>query len=307
MAGAATPDSLSASGLIRRILLVILIASLIIGSGSLYVILRNRAIETASNDARLLLTAALAVSAYTGDEVVPTLAKLPPGEFDRQEVPFYASKAVFNRFTKLYPDHLFRSTALNPTNPDDLPTPHEVELTQMFRSDPSLKEMQGIRSGMDGTYFYLARPITVDNAACLSCHSTPANAPPGMVAQYGTSNGFGWKLHETVGIMELSVPIAAELRGTTELAAMLAAGLLVVFLITYLALTTALGSALVTPLRRLAEAADAASRSTDDHLAMPESGTRELRQLSGAITRLDLSLRKVLRDLAARPPSDPKV
>jgi hypothetical protein len=308
MEGSAKREPLRASGLIRRILLVILIASLTIGSGSFYVVLRQRAIETASNDARLLLTAALAVSSYTDDEVVRPMEKLPPAQFYKQEVPFYASKAVFSRFTKTYPDHIFREPALNPTNPDDRPTPHEVELTERFREDPSLKEIQGIRHAIDGTYFYLARPIRVDSEQCLACHSTPARAPTSMIAEYGTSNGFGWSLHDTVGILELSVPITAELRGTTELAATLAGGLLVVFLITYLGLTTALGSALVTPLRHLAEAADAASRTTDEHMALPESGTWELRQLSGAIARLNLSLRKALRDLSVRlpPPSDPE-
>jgi protein-histidine pros-kinase len=309
MAGGAAPDPLGASGLIRRILLGILISSLIIGSGGFYVVLRQRAIETASKDARLLLTATLAVGAYTSEEVAPTVDKLSPGQFSKQAVPFYASKAVFSRFTKIYPDHIFREPALNPTNPDDRPTPYEVELTERFRDNPSLKELQGIRHGMDGTYFYLARPIRVDREECLACHSTPARAPAAMVAEYGTSNGFGWSLHDTVGILELSVPITAELRGTTELAVTLAGGLLVVFFITYFALTTALGSALVMPLRHLAEAADAASRTTDEHITLPESGTKELRQLGGAIARLNLSLRKALRDLSARPPppSDPEV
>jgi Protein of unknown function (DUF3365) len=308
MAGRTASEPLGASGLIRRILLLILITSLTIGSGAFYVVLRQRAIETASNDARLLLTAALAVSAYTNDEVVLNVAKLPPDQFYKQAVPFYASKAVFERFTKVYPDHIFREPALNPTNPDDRPTPHEVELTERFRDDPALKELQGIRRGLNGTYFYLARPIRVDSAACLTCHSTPAQAPPAMVAEYGASNGFGWSLHDTVGILELSVPITDELRGTTELAVTLAGGLLVVFLITYFALTTTLGSTLVTPLRQLAEAADAASRTTDERMILPEQGTKELRQLSGAIARLNLSLRKALRDLSARlpPPSDPE-
>lgn len=300
-------DSLGTSGLIRRILLVILIVSLAIGAGTLYIVLRNRALETAANDARLLLTAALAVSDYTVDEVVPTIEKLPPDQFYRQAVPFYASKAVFNRFTKTYPNYFFRASALNPTSSDDRPTPEEVELTDKFRRDPSLKEIQGIRHDLGGTYFFLAKPIRVDNEQCLACHSTPARAPSSMIAEYGSSNGFGWSLHETVGVLELSVPIASELRGTIQLTVTLVGGLLFCFLITYLALTTALGSALVTPLRHLADAADAVSRSKDEHIILPESGTRELRQLSGAITRLNLSLRKALRDLSTRlpPPSDP--
>ena len=302
MARHAAPEAAGTSALIRRILLVILILSLTIGSGGFYVILRQRAIETAANEARLLLAATFAVSTYTDDDVVPTMETLAPGQFYKQEVPFYASKAVLSRLTKMYPDHVFRETALNPTNTDDRPTPLEVELTDRFRADHTLKELQGIRKEADGSFFYVARPIRVGSEQCLACHSTPVRAPPAMLAQYGSSNGFGWSLHDTVGILELSVPITAELRGTTELAATLAGGLLIVCLITYFALTTALGATLVTPLRHLAEAADRASRTTDGPVTLPRSSTRELKQLSEAITRLNLSLRKALRDLSGRPP-----
>jgi Protein of unknown function (DUF3365) len=299
-------DKLGTSALIRRILLVILIVSLTVGAGGVYEILRNRALETASNDARLLLTSAVAVTSFTDDEVFHLMNQLPPDKFYKQLVPFYAANAVFHRLRETYPNYIYREPALNPTNPNDRPTPHEVELTERFQDNPALKEIEGIRREQGKDFFYLAQPIKVNHQQCLVCHSTPNRAPAAMVAEYGPSNGFGWGMNDTVGILELSVPITEELRGTAELAATLAAGLLLVFLITYIALTTVLETALVTPLRRLADAADAASRTTNENVSLPNTGTRELRQLSGAIGRLNLSLRKSLRQLSGAAPPPPE-
>ena len=298
-------DRIGTAALIRRILAVILSASLVLGASGIYIVLRDRAIEAASREASLLLSAAAAVSAFTDGDVSPLIDKLPTNRFYKQAVPFFAVNSVFDRLRDKYPNYTLRQPALNPTNPHDRPTPHEVELTLRFRNEPTLTELQGVRQDGDRTLFYVATPIRVGQEQCLVCHSTPDRAPPAMVAAYGSSDGFGWTLGDTVGIMELSVPITDELRGTTELTAVIATCLLIVFLVTYLALTTTLGRALVSPLRRLAQAAEAASRSADEPLDLPSGGTTEVRRLSEAIGRLDISLRKSLRRLSGGPPPPP--
>ncbi len=111
---------------------------------------------------------------------------------------------------------------------------------------------------------------------------------------------------QTVGVQTLSVPIAEELRGTTELAVTLAAGLMALFLVTYLVLTASLQAMLIRPLTALARAADAASVTTDEHVRLPRSGVREIHLLATAIGRLRLSLRKALGQPAAHPPTSPE-
>ena len=81
-----------------------------------------------------------------------------------------------------------------------------------------------------------------------------------MVAKYGPLRGFGWKLGDTVGAQVLTVPLTEQLRGVIGLVGILAAGLLIVFGIAYLALSAALDRLLIRPLDTLASAADAASR-----------------------------------------------
>ena len=71
-----------------------------------------------------------------------------------------------------------------------------------------------------------------------------------MVAKYGPTNGFGWKLNEVVAIQSLTVPAAEELKETGELTMILGGGLLVLFIATYFALTLSVNSLVVRPCRR---------------------------------------------------------
>ena len=295
--------TLSSSALVRRILLVIFLLSLAGGAGGFFMVLRHRALQGAANEARLLLTTALAVSDYTEENIFPLLDKLPTDRFYEQVVPFHVAQAVFRKVQAHYPAYSYREPALNPTSLDDRPTPFDVELTNRFRDDPSLTDLQGIRQDGDRTVFYLARPIRITDQQCLACHGTADRAPKAMVARYGTVNGFGWTMGETVGVQALSVPITEELRGTTELAVTLAAGLLAIFFVTYVALTASLQVMLVRPLCALARSADLASKTNDAHVELPHSGVSEIHGLAEAIGRLRVSLRKALGQASPTPPT----
>jgi HAMP domain-containing protein len=290
----------SSVAVIRLILVLIFVAVLILGAGGGYLLLRGYAIARATEDARLVLNTALAIRAYTQEQVSPELAKAPANEFYDTSVPAFATQSVFARVQKLNPAYTYREPALNPTNPNDRPSAVEIDLINRFRTDPKLEELTGVRDNGAGPVFYLARPIKATEP-CLACHSTPDKAPPAMVAKYGASNGFGWQLGEIVGIQTLTVPIAEELKGSVELAVNLAAGLLLIFVATYLAIRYALQVMLVRPLRELSVAAHDASLSTAARVGMPTSGTSEIQDLAQSIRRLHESLLKALRQLSSRP------
>jgi protein-histidine pros-kinase len=217
--------------------------------------------------------------------------------FHAVTVPAFAAQSVYRRVQKDYSGYVYREPAFKPTNPDDLPMPFEVELLDKFRAMPELKELKGVRNDGKGNVYYLARPLRAQES-CLGCHDTPERAPAAMVAKYGPQNGFGWKLNEVVALQSLTIPAAAELRETGEIAMMLAGGLLLVFLVTYFALTLSIDSLVVRPLKALELAADAASTSHDSNVVLPASGAREIRSIAAAIERLRESLRKSLQQLS---------
>ena len=70
------------------------------------------------------------------------------------------------------------------------------------------EELVGERGTPAGRQLYLGRPITIKNPACLGCHETAEKAPRTLVERYGSENGFGWKVGETIGAQVVSVPMS---------------------------------------------------------------------------------------------------
>lgn len=290
-------NTVAVRALVRRILFFVFFLALLGGVGGFYLLLRNAAMDDAEKEARSLMAFALAVGDYTEGHITPKLAPHGASEFFEEMVPFYSARTVFLTVSGKARQYSYRQPTVNPTTPEDAPTPFEMEVIRRFRDNPSLTEVTGVQDNPQGQLFYLAQPVRVSGEACLVCHSTPDRAPAAMVAKYGPLRGFGWKLGDTVGAQVLTVPLTEQLRGVIGLVGILAAGLLIVFGIAYLALSAALDRLLIRPLDTLASAADAASRSASPGLELPQSGVREVRELGSAISRLRLSLIKALQEL----------
>lgn len=290
-------DRVNTANLIRRTLAFVFLGALIIGGFGAYFALKARAFDDAARESRLLLTTALAIRSYTIENVAPLLnAGGYDGEFHAETVPSFAAQTVFDSVSAEDVAYTYREVALNPTSLDDLPVPFEIQLINAFRQNPDLVERMGHWEFEGRELFYLARPIRIENEACLSCHSTPEAAPAAMVARYGPNNGFGWQLGETVGIQMVTVPIEQEMKGAYELVLILTGGLVAIFVIAYALLSGTIHRNVVLPLQALAARADDASVGAGGGDPLPEDGAEEVRKLSRAISRLRISLSKALRD-----------
>jgi protein-histidine pros-kinase len=296
-------SSISTHGIVRFVLASSFIIALLLGTGGFYLVLHERAVQHSATEAGRLLTTATAIRVYTDKHVAPQLQNLPADKFYEEMVPAFAAQTVYRSVQLMFPGYSYREPALNPTNPIDRPTPFEVELINRFRTEPNLHELQGVRDDPKGAVYYLARPIKITQEGCLVCHDTPQRAPAAMVAKYGRTNGFGWKLNETVGIQSLTVPAAEELHETGEIAMILGGGLLVVFIAIYFALTLSLDLMVTRPLQALAQAAEYASLRTEAATAIPQTGASEIRNIGSAIERLRISLSKAMKQLGGSPPA----
>jgi len=157
-----------------------------------------------------------AVRSYTSEQVKPQLVdKLATdASFVRETVPAYSAREVFEQFRKAseYKDFLYKEAALNPSNLRDQADSFESALVEQFRQDNTLSDLTGYRQQMGQRLFYLARPLSIQNASCLECHGDPKDAPASLIRTYGSQRGFGWKLGETVAAQIIYVP-ANELLG----------------------------------------------------------------------------------------------
>ncbi|MEI9985710.1 MAG: DUF3365 domain-containing protein [Aliidongia sp.] len=190
---------------------------------------------------------------------------------------------------------------MNPTNPLDRTTDWEADFVNAFRRQPDLKEMIGERETPNGRSLSLARPITIGDADCLTCHSTPDRAPAAMTKVYGTANGFGWQLHETIGAQIVSVPMALPLHKAQTVFITFMAILLGVFLAIVIILNALLHYVIIKPVVKVASVANEVSLGNLQAEEYEKPGNDEISSLSASFNRMRRSLESALKLLD--PPS----
>ncbi|SON57810.1 osmolarity sensor protein [Hartmannibacter diazotrophicus] len=279
------------------VLLLCYILGLAVSVYPFYQISKAEVLEQLRGQIDILRSQALAVRKYTSDEIQPLLAEFSSIQFLPQSVPSFSAQTAFRNFQAHYPDFFYKEAALNPTNPADLAEPWEKELIEKLRADPELPYDISIRE-QDGETFYTgAFPLTIRSESCLSCHSTPDRAVASMVALYGDKNGFGWQLNETIGAQIFSVPMkSAEERiwnnlllfvGTTS----------AIFLFLMVFLNLLLNLLVISPVLKMAKAAEAVSMGDATVPEFDAKGADEIASLSRSFNRMRRSLDSALKML----------
>jgi hypothetical protein len=198
---------------------LVLLAVFALGLGATgvlsYELLHRNAREEVARNAGLILEAALSMRGYTIAQIDPLLPH-DSKQFHPQTIPAYAATEVMNQLRKTYSDFSYKDAALNPINPRNRAVGWEAEIVGSFRGNPGQGEIRGVRDTADGPSLYVARPSQIRSKACLSCHTTPEQAPPAMVRIYGTAGGYGWKVDEIVGAQIVSVPMALAIRNANR-------------------------------------------------------------------------------------------
>ena len=136
--------------------------------------------EEVLQSSRIMMESAAGARKYTSEQIAPILRPQMAQHFYPQSVSAYAAKRNFDVIHSKFPDFDYREAALNPTNPQDRAEDWEADIINDFRSDASRQEMVLTRDTSGGRYLTLARPLKVGSQACLTCHSTPENAPATM-------------------------------------------------------------------------------------------------------------------------------
>jgi protein-histidine pros-kinase len=284
-------------GLRAKFNLVILAASavgFVIAAVVLNRVLIDNAREQVLQNARIMMTAANAVRKYTEQELGPLLPMERDGKFVPQSVPAYAAQTNFKDVQAAFAGYTYREAALNPTNLSDRAQDWEADIIGLFRNEPVRQELVAERDTPIGPTLNLARPISIDEAACLSCHSMPSAAPAALTATYGTVNGFGWKLHETVGAQILSVPMAVPLKLAHDAYFTFLVIMVAIFAIVFGILNLLLHYLVIVPVKRVSATADAISLGEENVEPYIKPGKDEISSLSASFNRMRESLKRAM-------------
>ena len=227
---------------------------------------------------------------YTETQVTPLLARPIKVQFLPQAIPYFAAQQSFDLLAKERPDYTLRQPAENPTNPNDRPAPWEAGIIRSFQENPGLQSLTTERATEGGGVISLSQPVRVTDNGCLACHSTPQAAPPSMIDVYGSDNGFGWKLNDTVGAQVVSVPVRVPLARARQSLYSIMAALSAVFAIMLVVLNLLLHRLIIGPVRRISRTADEVSLG---NLLVPEfvtSSKDEIGSLAQSFNRMRRSL-----------------
>jgi HAMP domain-containing protein len=245
-------------------------------------------------EAGLMMDSALAIRAYTANEILPLLSERIQEEFPPQSVPSYAATQNFLRLRERHPEYTYKEATLNPMNPRDRPADWEADIIQQFRNNAQAQEVIGQRDTPLGKALYLARPIR-NAPECSSCHSTPSAAPRTLIARYGANNGFGWQPGEIVGAQVVSVPFASAAANADRAFRAFMTSLVTVFAAVFLVVNAVLYFMVVRPVRQIARVADRLSLGDMSAEDFPKGGAGEIASVARSFNRMRKSLEKALR------------
>lgn len=183
---------------------------IVVGGAAYWRTLQQRAQEEIASQGLILIETMNAVRGYTTQNVRPLLADelSASPDFISETVPAYSARTVFENFRGQldYSTYHYKEAALNPTNPLDTADEFESNLLAKFYDGSTVSEVSGYRELNGENLFYIARPLTIGSESCLTCHSTPEQAPASLIATYGADGGFGWDLGEVIAVQIIYVP-----------------------------------------------------------------------------------------------------
>jgi HAMP domain-containing protein len=262
-------------------------------------IVLNRVVNDNARDqilqnARIMMTGANAIRTYTANDLVPLLPMERDGKFVAETVPAFAAQKTFKQLQEAFSGFAYREAALNPTNLVDRAHDWEADIIRTFRDEPARQELITERDTPTGPLLHLARPITIRSEACLTCHSTPYDAPQALTRTYGTVNGYGWKLNETIGAQILSVPMALPLKVAHDSYVTSLIILVLVFAVVFVVLNLLLHFLVIAPVKRVSAMAEAVSLGDENVESYVKPGKDEISTLSAAFNRMRASLKHAM-------------
>jgi HAMP domain-containing protein len=254
---------------------------------------------------RSLMQTMLAVRQYAGEQTTPIIEPMNFNNsttFLPESVPSYAAKSVFVLMQGMpqFRAYRYREAVVNPTNSDDLPTELEAAIVQRFKSNAKLKEISGDDLNPILPFHYIAHPLTVTDSSCLRCHATPDQAPLSLLNQYGSKNGFGWKVGEIIGAQVVKVPMERVYKEKRDIRDRLLVFIIVCLVSLAVIMFVAMNYLLVRPLARFSVVADTASQSPNSAAFPKSSAVEELNRLQRSLERLRVSL-LVAMNMANKP------
>jgi HAMP domain-containing protein len=282
------------------VLLVVFVAAIGATGAIAWNLVQQNARDEVYQNAKLLVDSASAVRTYTLKRIYPLLLTQVKYEFRPEMVSAFSALEVLKILREAnaeYTQYLYREPALNPTNLENRAADWEADIIGQFRNSTVTPPLTGERDTPNGRMLFFAKPLKAA-AGCLACHDKAETAPSTMVAIYGSTNGFGWKLDQIIAAQIVQVPVAVAQARAEKTFRVFMISLVAVLVTVAVVLNLLLWRMFIRPVTRISaladrislgdvDAPDFAVRSRDEIGTLAESLSRMRRSLVQAIKMLE--------------------
>lgn len=207
---------------------------------------------------------------------------------------FVVTRATWDRFKTSMPGYMFKQATIDPLWPDNKADQDELAIIDYFAKNSEAKRKEGRIHKAGEEYYFIAEPSKVDAKSCLVCHGDPKDAPKDQIEIYGTTNGYHWKLGDTVACFIVYIPIKQAMGTAVQSAGILVSIGAGAVLLALLGIGGFLSRSVVSPILALSQRAEEISlgKNLDEKIDL---GTRdEIGMLAQSVNRLRISVQKML-------------
>lgn len=262
--------------------------------------MKERALTEAESKARILLDRNLATHTYFTHKLKPALFDLT--DSIRDDAYFepvwmsstYAVREIEEYFKSLNPaGYYYKECAINARSPENEANLYEKDFLEELNADPELMKRSDIQTMNGEPHFVVLQRGEVMEETCLRCHSTPQQAPGGLVGRYGPHRSFGRKEGEVISAVSIRVPLSEAYAEANHLSLRLSGYLLALLLSLFGILYWRSNRLIFRPLSAIREKARLIS-SHEEHLGetIPLPEGRELKELVMAFNAMSGDLRR---------------
>jgi len=272
------------------------VAMLVVGIAS-YRFSMGNAMAEAKEKGQIIFSYITSSNNYFNERQGPLINKLVEGDRFYPELmsTFAITRGIYERFAAKMPAFRFKQATLNPLQPSNKADDGEKQIIEKFQKDKGVADQDGTIAKDGEEFYYIAKPVRVEDKACLKCHGDPYKAPKDQTEIYGVDSGYKWEMGETVGAMVIYIPLKPALAAARSSAAILfliGAGCMLVAL---LGIWFFLDKAEVDPIVHLCDRAEEISVGKNLDEAIKATTEDEIGSLNKAVERLRVSMVRMLK------------
>ncbi len=271
------------------------IANVTVAVGAFYFIQHFKE-KTLMHEAKMILYSEKASRDYTSQTLRPAVLGATPKFVMQAESATFVSLGIAKILNKFMPDYVYSEPTLNPLNLKNKADKFQSEIIQKFKTDPSIKSINGFHNFKGHSYFYVMEPVVV-RSGCMLCHGNPQDAPKAIVAKYGSTHGFHWKIGHIVGALSVIIPTRDINRTALKNAILIAVA---IFVLPFIALIIALffiNKFIIKPIHEMTKLAEDVSTGKSNEDFKVKSND-EIGALAKSFNRLKKSYIKAVEMLA---------